>query len=152
MIRSRACEESTENFCSWKMSLKMSFLIFVHSHPVSEVKTSTLLSKPAVPTPSCSSSTLLYRPSIPSLSCTEYFTFLFPSKTLSCNPSFYNYCSFFLLIFSNKLFERTDYSHHLSFLSPINNLACLPSIPPKLLSVNFGNLLIAQCIFQTLSS
>lgn len=79
-------------------------------------------------------------------------TCLFHSKTRSSNPSFYNYCSFFPLLFSNKLFARLDYSHHRSFLSPINNLACLPSIPPKVLLVYFSNLLIAQCIFQTLSS
>lgn len=65
-----------------------------------------------------------------------YLTCLLHPKILSFLLSSYNYSSFFLLISSNKLLEKVNYSHHLSFfLSPTSNLASLPSIPPKRLSV-----------------
>lgn len=72
------------------------------------------------------------------LSLSLYLTCLLHPKILCFPLSSYSYSSFFLLIFSNRLLESVDSSHRLSsFLSPISNLARLPSIPPKLLSVYF---------------
>lgn len=153
MIRSCAHEELTENFCSWKMRLEdeLSHLRSLTSSLRGEdVRPSFRASPPH-------SLLLLWRlalEAIPSLSCTESSRLSFPFRNSFLQPVFLQ----LLLILSPDLLKQTFWKNRLfspSLLSTTcqqSRLPCLPSIPPKLLSVCFGNLLIAQCIFQTFSS